>query len=73
VARTGTPPEATQDADVILLAVHWSRMDAVLHQVGNVSGKVNVTCSPLMNADNTAFALAPPRRARSCRHRSFPG
>jgi predicted dinucleotide-binding enzyme len=26
-ARAGTPAEATQEAEVVLLAVHWSRVD----------------------------------------------
>jgi predicted dinucleotide-binding enzyme len=35
-----------------LLAVHWSRVDDVLKQAGDLSGKVVVTCSLPMNADN---------------------
>src|SRR6266550_9281841 len=31
-ARAGTPAEAAQDADAVLLAVHWSRVDDVLNQ-----------------------------------------
>jgi len=30
-ARAGTPSEAAQEADVVLLAVHWSRIDDVLN------------------------------------------
>ena len=30
IARAGTPGEAAQDADALLLAVHWSRLDDVL-------------------------------------------
>jgi len=41
-----------------LLAVHWSRLDDVLNQAGDVSGKVIVTCSLLMNNDNTDLVLA---------------
>ncbi|MGA8155329.1 MAG: NAD(P)-binding domain-containing protein [Rhodoplanes sp.] len=51
-ARVGTPREAAQDADALLLAVHWSRIDDVLHQAGDLSGKVIVSCSLPMNADN---------------------
>jgi predicted dinucleotide-binding enzyme len=29
-ARAGTPGEAARDSDVLLLAVHWSRVDDVL-------------------------------------------
>jgi predicted dinucleotide-binding enzyme len=57
-ARSGTPREAAQDADAVLLAVHWSRMDDVLNQAGDLSGKVIVTCSLPMNDDNTDLVLA---------------
>jgi hypothetical protein len=56
-ARAGTPREAAQDAEAILLAVHWSRIDDVLKQAGDLSGKVIVTCSLPMNADNTELVL----------------
>ena len=56
-ARAGTPQEAAQDADVILLAVHWSRFDDVLEQAGDLSGKVIVTCSLPMDAGNTKLII----------------
>jgi 8-hydroxy-5-deazaflavin:NADPH oxidoreductase len=57
-ARAGTPSEAATDADALLLAVHWSRVDEVLRQAGDVSGKVIVTCSMPMNADSTELVVA---------------
>jgi 8-hydroxy-5-deazaflavin:NADPH oxidoreductase len=57
-ARAGTPSEAAQDADAVLLAVHWSRVDDVLGQAGDLSGKVLVTCSMPMNKDNTRLVVA---------------
>src|SRR5229473_3140273 len=57
-ARAGTPAEAAQHADALLLAVHWSRVDDVLKQAGDVSGKVIVSCSLPMNADDTALVIA---------------
>jgi predicted dinucleotide-binding enzyme len=57
-ARAGTPGEAAQEADVLLLAVHWSRMDDVLKQAGDLSGKVIVTCSLPMNDGDTALVVA---------------
>ena len=56
-ARAGTPREAVQNADALLLAVHWSRIDDVLRQTGDLSGKVIVTCSLPMNADNTGLVI----------------
>jgi 8-hydroxy-5-deazaflavin:NADPH oxidoreductase len=57
-ARAGTPREAARDADALLLAVHWSRVDDVLKQAGDVAGKVIVTCSLPMSDDDTALVIA---------------
>ena len=57
-ARAGTPREAAEDADALLLAVHWSRVDDVLGQAGDLSGKVVLTCSLPMNEDDTALGIA---------------
>ena len=57
-ARAGTPAEAASDADVLLLAVHWSRVDDVLKQAGDVAGKVIVTCCLPMNKDDTELVVA---------------
>jgi 8-hydroxy-5-deazaflavin:NADPH oxidoreductase len=56
-ARAGTPGEAARDADAVLLAVHWSRMDAGLTQTGDLSGKMIVTCSLPMYAGNTKLII----------------
>jgi predicted dinucleotide-binding enzyme len=57
-ARAGTPGDAARHADAALLAVHWSRVDDVLRQAGDLSGKVVVTCSLPMNADDTGLVVA---------------
>jgi 8-hydroxy-5-deazaflavin:NADPH oxidoreductase len=57
-ARAGTPREAAQDTDVLLFAVHWSRVDDVLKQAGDVSGKTIITCSLPMNTDSTELLIA---------------
>ena len=56
-ARAGTPAEAAHDAEALLVAVHWSRVDDVLKQAGNLSGKLLVTCSLPMNATDTALIV----------------
>jgi 8-hydroxy-5-deazaflavin:NADPH oxidoreductase len=56
-ARAGTPAEAARDADALLLAVHWSRIDDVLKQAGDLSNKVIVSCSLPMNDDDTALVV----------------
>ena len=57
-ARAGTAREAALNADALLLAVHWSRVNDVLKQVGNLAGKVIISCSLPMNANDTALAVA---------------
>ena len=57
VARAGTPREAARDADALLLAVHWSRVEDVLRQAGDLSSKVLVSCSLPMDEDDTELVV----------------
>src|SRR4051794_15163222 len=57
-ARAGTPREAAQEADALLLAVHWSRIEEVLNQAGDLSGKVVLSCSLPVDAEDTALVIA---------------
>src|SRR2546428_5852190 len=57
-ARAGTPRDAAQNADAVFVAVHWSRIDDVLKQAGDLPGKIIVSCSLPMNADNTDLMIA---------------
>ena len=57
-AWAGTPREAALDADAVLLAVHWPRVDDVLKQAGDLSGKVIISCSLAMNPDDTRLLIA---------------
>ena len=57
-ARSGTPGEAARDAQVLLLAVHWSRVDDVLKRSGDLSGRIIVSCSMPMNSDDTVLVVA---------------
>ena len=56
-ARYGTPREAVHQADAVLLAVHWSRMQDVLKHSGDLSGKVVITCSLPMNDGDTGLVI----------------
>ncbi len=57
-ATAGTPSAAAKGADALLLAVHWSRVDDVLKQAGDLSGKTIVSCSLPMNAEDSDLAIA---------------
>jgi predicted dinucleotide-binding enzyme len=56
-SKAGTPREAAQEADAVLLAVHWLRFDDVLRQAGDLSGKVVLSCSLPMNEQNTELVV----------------
>jgi predicted dinucleotide-binding enzyme len=56
-AGTGTPHDAARNADVVLLAVHWSQLDDVLSQAGNLNGKVILTCMVPLNEANTQIVV----------------
>jgi predicted dinucleotide-binding enzyme len=56
-ARAGTPAEAVADAEAILLAVHWSRVDDVLAQTGSLSRKMVITCSLPMTKNDSRMVL----------------
>jgi predicted dinucleotide-binding enzyme len=57
-ARAGTPREAASNADALLLAVHWTRVDDVLKQAGDLAGKVLVSCSLPMDKADTRLVVA---------------
>jgi len=56
-AHAGTPADATQDADAVLLAVHWTRVDDVLSEAGTLAGKVLLTCSLPMSQDDSHLVI----------------
>ena len=57
-ARAGTPAEAAEEGDALLIAVHWSRVGDVLKQAGDLAGKVVLSCSLPMNDDDTGLVVA---------------
>jgi 8-hydroxy-5-deazaflavin:NADPH oxidoreductase len=57
-ARAGTPREAVQRSEVVLVAVNWPRLDDVLEQAGDLADKVVVTCSLPMGADGAGLIFA---------------
>jgi len=52
-----TPGEAAKEAEALLFAVHWSRIDDVLKQAGDLSGKVILTCCLPMDSGNTKLII----------------
>src|SRR5215469_13121422 len=56
-AQVGTPADAARGADALLLAVHWTRVDDVLAQAGDLSGKTLLTCSLPMSKDDSHIVM----------------
>ncbi|HJT16651.1 MAG TPA: NAD(P)-binding domain-containing protein [Thermoanaerobaculia bacterium] len=56
-AKAGTPRDAAHDAELVLIAVHWSKIDDVLQQAGDLSGRVILTCSLPMNDDDSGLVI----------------
>lgn len=52
-ARVGTVAEATREADAVLLAVHWLRVEDVLAQASPLRGKLLLTCTLPMSKDDS--------------------
>src|ERR1700733_5776219 len=56
-ARAGTPADAAQNADALLLAVHWLQLNHVLRQAGDLDGQVIITCSLPVNEATTELVI----------------
>jgi len=56
-ASAGTPADAVRGADAVLLAVHWRRVNDVLAQAGALSGKIVLSCTLPMSADDSHLVL----------------
>jgi predicted dinucleotide-binding enzyme len=56
-ASAGTPADAAREAETLLLAVHWTRVDDVLAQTGDLAGKTILTCTLPMSPDDTHLVI----------------
>ena len=65
-ARAGTPLGAAQEADALLLAVHWSRIEDVLNQTGDLSGKARHRQIGGANKSIVPTADATPKGLQRC-------
>ena len=56
-ARAGTPSDAVQGANAVLLAVHWIRVPQVLRAAGSLRGKILIDCTLPMTASDERLAV----------------
>lgn len=57
-ARAGKPREVALESDVIVLAVHWSRLDDALSQAGDLGAKIVLSCTNPLNDSNNKLIIA---------------
>jgi predicted dinucleotide-binding enzyme len=52
-----SPADAVEDADVVLLTVHWQQVPKVLRAAGNLRGKILIDVTNPMNASDDALVV----------------
>jgi predicted dinucleotide-binding enzyme len=57
-ARSGAPRQAVEQCDLIVLAVHWLRLNDVLAQAGDLTGKIVLSCTNPLDASNSELVVA---------------
>lgn len=55
--RSGMVADAVKGADAVLLAVHWSRVDDVLTQAGDLAGTIVLNCCVPLDESNTDLVV----------------
>jgi len=56
-ARTGSPREAVEFAEVVAFAVPWAAVDGALHDAGSLAGKIVWDCTNALKPDLSGLAL----------------
>lgn len=63
-AKAGTPEEAAQFGEVILIAVPWTQLEKAIEAAGSLDGKIIITCvspnQPDFNGETTGIKTAAP-------------
>lgn len=56
-ASHGSVADAVDEADAVLLAVHWSRVEDVLAQAGDLAGQIVLNCCVPLDPTNTDLVV----------------
>lgn len=72
-ARAGTPRQAVEHSELIVLAVHWLRLDDVLAQAGDLTGKIVLSCTNPLDASNSKLVVAHSDSGAETIARKIPG
>lgn len=72
-ARAATPREVAEQAEVIVLSVHWSRLEDVLAQAGDLSGKLVLSCTNPLDDANRELVVAHTDSGAEAIARKLPG
>jgi predicted dinucleotide-binding enzyme len=58
LARAGTPTQIAKEAEVVVLAVHWSQLDDVLAQAGPLDGKIVLSRANPLDLTDSELVVA---------------
>jgi len=56
-ASTGSPAEAAQQSEVVLLSVRWANVREAIEAAGSLQGKVVIDCTNPLNQDLSGLAV----------------
>lgn len=73
LARAGTPRQVVEQSDLIVLAVHWLRLNDVLAQAGDLAGKIVLSCTNPLDASNRELVVAHTDSGAETIARKIPG
>jgi len=71
-ALWGSCRQAVEVADLIVLAVHWTRIEDVIAKMGNVAGKTIMSCTNPLDASDSHLVIAHTDSGAETLARKFP-
>lgn len=72
-AWAAEPSEVAKQCDVIVLAVHWSKLEDVLAKAGDLSGKLVLSCTNPLDESNRNLLVAHTNSGAETIARKLPG
>jgi predicted dinucleotide-binding enzyme len=72
-ASAGSPREVATQAEVIVLAVHWSQLDDALAQAGDLAGKIILSCTVPLDPSNSNLVVGHSDSGAEVIARKLPG
>ncbi|CAM3970503.1 NADPH-dependent F420 reductase [Rahnella bruchi] len=71
--RACSPEYAVKQSNILVLAVHWTQLDDVLSQAGDLRGKIVISCTNPLNISDTELVVAHTDSGAETVARKLPG